>query len=307
MTSIKSIFKYLKNPYALFDRLSNDKNRNLPNMDDVTYLKWKFRGRMGYKLNLENPITYNEKLQWIKLYDHRDFYTQLVDKYMVKFYVINKIGDFYVIPTIGIWDSVDDIEFNKLSQCFVLKCTHDSGGVIICQDKSKFDIEKAKQKLFWCLQRNFFYYGREWPYKNVKPRIIAEKFIDLDTENSAEYKFFCFDGIVRYVLVCKGKAHILGSRTNDFYDVEFNHLPLKVLNENANKKPERPEQYDEMIRIAEKLSSGIPHVRVDLYLTQERIYFGEMTFFHNSGLRKFEPKEYDKIWGEWFKLPEKTL
>lgn len=192
---------------------------------------------------------------------------------------------------------------------FVLKCTHDSGGVVICRDKATLDVQTAREKIETSLKQNFFSYGREWPYKNVKPRIIAEEYIDLDQPDCAEYKLFCFDGKLKVILVCQGVAHASGesgARTNDFFDENFSHYPVMSLNPNAKVEPQRPLQMDELKTLAEKLSSGIAQLRVDFYLAGGKIYFGELTFYHNSGFAEFVPQEYDNIFGEFIHLPVET-
>jgi hypothetical protein len=291
--------KIIKKPSLLFLTLGHRGFFNW--MPDEMYIKIAYRIKMGKKLNLSNPTTFNEKLQWLKLYNHRPEYTMMVDKYEVKKYVADMIGEQYVIPTLGVWNHFDEIDFDKLPKQFVLKCTHDSGGLVICRDKEKLNKSAAKRKLERCLKHNFYYGQREWPYKDVKPRIIAEEYLELNKVDCAEYKMFCFEGKVKIVLVCKGEAHAdkVSVRTNDFYDVDFNHIPVKILNENSREVIKRPEEFEKLKSLAESLSKNIPVVRVDFYLVDNKIYFGELTFFHNSGFNKFEPELYDKIWGSY--------
>lgn len=268
------------------------------------YLPRLFYSRIGYKLNLKNPQTFSEKLQWMKLYDHNPLYTTLVDKYEVKKYVTNKIGSQYIIPTLEVWDNVDDIDFNSLPNQFVLKCTHDSGGLVICKDKSKLNIKKAKRILRKSMSRNFYYMGFEWPYKNVKPRIIAEKYMeDTKTKELRDYKFFCFNGDVKALFIATERQKEGEDVKFDFFDVDFNHLPFKQGHENARILPEKPLRFDEMKRLATILSKGLPQVRVDFYEVDGNIYFGEMTFFHHGGWTRFEPNEWDTIFGKWITLP----
>ena len=232
---------------------------------DRTYLKWHYRLSLGRKLNLDNPITFNEKLQWLKLYNRKPEYTIMVDKVKVKEYVAEKIGDKYIIPTIAVWDSADEIDWDVLPSQFVMKCSHDSGGIIICKDKSKLDKKKAISIMSKGLKRRYFKQNREWPYKDVTPRIIVEAYmVDESGYELKDYKFFCFDGVPRLV------------------QIDFD----RYTNHNSR-----------------KLSEGIPHVRVDLYNVNGRIYFGEMTFFHGSGLEEFTPEEWDERIGSWLKLP----
>ena len=282
-------------PLHLFDK-----------MDDERYLKIAYWCNTGKKLNLTNPKTYNEKVQWLKLYNRKNIFTTMVDKSTAKDYVSNIVGDECIIPTIGVWDSFDEIDFEKLPDKFVLKCTHDSGGLVICKDKANFDKEAARKKINKCLKVNYFYYSREWPYKNVKPRIIAEEYLDALDSELVEYKMFCFDGEVKMVLVCKGSAHG-GGRTNDYCDTELNRLPFTCYYPNSKGNLEKPKELPELIKFAEVLSKDIPLLRVDTYLVNGKIYFGELTFFHNSGYYPIEPDEWDGKIGEWIKLPEKKI
>lgn len=276
------------------------------NLSDEKYLKKCYKVKFHKELDLENPQTFNEKLQWLKLHDRKPEYTRMVDKYEAKKYVADLIGEEYIIPTLGVWDSFDDIDFDSLPEQFVLKCTHDSGGLVICRDKSQLDKEKAKEKINKSLKRNYYLHGREWPYKDVKPRIIAEQLITelSNGEGLVEYKLFCFGGKVKMILVCKGEAHGSG-RTNDFCDCELNRLPFTSLNPNSKGELVRPKELPQLIEIAETLSAGIPQLRVDTYLANGKIYFGELTFFHNSGMCTFDPEEWDEKLGGWIELPER--
>lgn len=273
-----------------------------------TYIGGLFYSRVGYELDIENPQTYNEKLQWLKLYDKNPLYTTLVDKYEVKKYISNIIGEQYVIPTLGVWDRVADIDFDNLPNQFVLKCTHDSGGVVICKDKSQFNKAKAKRLLNKHLRRNYYYMGFEWPYKNVTPRIIAEKFMeDAKTKELRDYKFFCFKGEVKALFIATERQKVGEDVKFDFFDADFNHLPFKQGHENASLCPSKPICFEEMKTLASSLSRDLPQVRIDFYEVNGRIYFGEFTFFHHGGWTKFEPKEWDFVFGEWIKLPEKKM
>lgn len=236
----------------------------------------------------------------------------MVDKFEAKEYVKEKLGrgsEKYIIPTLGVWDNFDDIDFSKLPQQFVLKTTHDSGTVIVCKDKNSLDKNSAKRKIEKSLKKNYYLNGREWPYKNVKPRIIAEQLLNLDEKENVEYKLFCFDGKVKIVLVCKGEAHKdgTGARINDFMDENFIRIPVRIINDISEKDPIKPDEFEELKKIAEVLSSGIPTLRVDFYIVDHHIYFGELTFFHNSGFNKFEPEEYDRLWGDYIQLPKEKL
>ena len=271
---------------------------------DERYLKHLFKVRMGKKLDLKNPQTYNEKLQWLKLYDRKPEYTTMVDKYEVKKYVADKIGDEYIIPTLGVWDNFDDIDFEKLPNQFVLKCTHDSGGLVICKDKSKLDINAAKNKINKSLKQNYYYSGREWPYKNVKPRIIAEKYmVDEETNDLRDYKFFCFDGKAKMMYMASNRFNNDKETTMDYFDEDFNWLDINWGTKKSDIKPSKPNNFEEMISIAERLSKDIPEVRIDLYYCNKQIYFGEITFFDGSGFNTIKPIEWDYKLGSYIKLP----
>ena len=266
------------------------------------YLKILFRIKMKKKLDFKNPKTYSEKLQWLKIYNHNDIYSKMVDKYEVKEIVKNIIGEEYVIPTYGVYNSFDEIDFKKLPNQFVIKCTHDSGGLSICDNKKDFNYEAAKRKINNSLHKNYYYRRREWPYKNVKPRIIIEKYmVDKQDNELRDYKFFCFNGRVEIMFIASNRQGE-GDTYFDFYDREFNHLDIINGHPNAPSIPHKPKNYDLMIRLAEKLSKGLPHVRVDFYETNNKVYFGEMTFFHWSGLMPFKPEEWDYKLGNMLDL-----
>ena len=272
-------------------------------MSDRTYLKIAYRLNLHEKLNLDNPEGYNAKLQWMKLYDHRPEYVRMVDKYEAKRYVAHIIGDQYIIPTIGVWDRFDDIDFGKLPNKFVLKCTHDSGGLVICKDKRKFNKSEAKEKIEGCLRKNYYWQGREWPYKKVKPRIIAEAYMeDSVTHDLRDYKFFAFDGAVRALFIATERQTEGEDTKFDFFDANFNHLNLIHGHANADNPPDKPLNFDEMVKLASALSKGYPQLRVDFYEVNGRVYFGELTLFHHGGLVPFKPKKWDKIFGDWINL-----
>lgn len=269
--------------------------------NDEKFIRIEYYLGMHKKLNLNNPQTFNEKLQWLKLHDKHEEYTSLVDKHEVKKIVSNILGDQYIIPTIGVWDNVEDIDFDKLPSSFVLKTTHDSGGVVVCKDKSKLDIVKAKRKLKKSLRHNFYWEHREYPYKDVKPRIIAEKYmVDESGSELKDYKFFCFDGEPKMLYIATDRPY---DTRFDFFDIEFNHLPFKQGHPTATKTIVKPEGFDDMVKIATRLSQGFRHVRIDLYNINGKIYFGEYTFFHFSGNVPFDPEEWDYRIGEMLKLP----
>ena len=277
-------------------------------LPDKTYLKWMFRIKMGHRLDLKNPKTYNEKLQWIKLYDRKPEYTMMVDKYAVKDYVASIIGGEYIIPTLGVWDRPEDIDFDSLPNQFVLKTTHGGGstGVVICKDKQSFDREKAIKRLKYSMKQNLYGYSKEWPYKNVPRRIIAEKYIEPTTEDKelSDYKFFCFDGEVKALFVATERQTAGDDVKFDFFDDEFNLLPFRQGHDHAKVTPTKPQSFEEMKLLASKLSKGLPHVRVDLYENDGHPLFGELTFFHFAAFMPFEPEEWDYTFGSWIKLPE---
>lgn len=292
--------KIYKNPLRSCKKIL----RKLPWLknDDKTFIKWDYYFGMGEFPNLDNPQRFNEKLQWLKLHDKHSEYTRMVDKYEAKEYVKEILGEEYIIPTLGVWERFEDIDFDSLPNQFVLKCTHDSGGLVICPDKSKLDIEKARKKITKRLKRNQFWKHREYPYKDVKPRIIAEQFmVDESGTELKDYKFFCFNGKCKMLFIATDRPF---DTRFDFYDTEFNHLPFIQGHPHATKEIKKPRGFEEMIRLAEVLSKGIPQVRVDFYDINGKIYFGELTFFHYSGNVRFQPDEWDYKIGEWLDLPK---
>ena len=272
---------------------------------DKLYLQMLYRRVFNKKLDLENPQGYNEKLFWLKLYDRRPEYTTMVDKYAVKQYVADRIGEEYVIPTLGVWNKPEDIEWEKLPVQFVLKCTHDSGGLVICRDKARLDTTAAIEKLRKSLKSNYWLAGREWPYKNVPRRILAEKYMeDKSVGELPDYKFFCFDGEVKALFI--GTERGTGDVKFDYYDADFNHLDLIQVHPMSGKDLPKPQHFEKMKELAAKLSEGLPQVRVDFYNINGDIYFGELTFFHHGGVIPFHPEEWDYTFGSWIKLPEKN-
>ena len=276
-------------------------------LPDEMFIRLNYLRRMKRLPDLKNPTTYNEKLQWLKLHDRQPLYTQLVDKYAVRRFVAERIGGEYLIPLVGgPWDSFDEIDFDALPEKFVLKCTHDSGGLLICRDKRALDREKARRRIAQSLGQNFYYHNREWPYKDVRPRIIAEAYMeDASTSELRDYKFFCFGGEPKMLFVASDRQTAGEETKFDFFDMDYNHLDLRNGHPNAAVPPEKPAQFGLMRELAQKLSQGIPHVRVDLYEVNGRVYFGEMTFYHWSGMVPFDPPEWDERLGSWIRLPEK--
>lgn len=272
---------------------------------DKLFLKTMFRHFMGTELNLNNPKTFSEKLQWLKLYDRKPEYTRMVDKYEAKKYVAGIIGEEYIIPTLAVYNSTSEIDLEALPDKFVLKCTHDSGSVAICKDKKTFKRDEAFAMLEKGLRKNFFWENREWPYKNVKPRIIAETYMeDIETQELRDYKFFCFDGKVKALFIAEDRQGDEETKF-DFFDADFHHLDIRNGHPNADTPPAKPHSFEKMKEMAEKLSQGIPHLRVDFYEANGKIYFGELTFSHWSGFTPFEPEEWDLKFGEWLHLPSK--
>lgn len=278
------------------------KNLNAFNViDDVRYTKIKYRLKMGRKLNLDNPSSFTEKLNWLKLYDHDPKYISLVDKWEVMNYVKEQIGSEHCVAKYGIWNSFEEIDFNKLPNQFVLKCTNDSGGVVICKDKNTLDKEEAKKVLNRSLKTNYYWHNREWPYKEIKPRILAEELlVNNTTKGLLDYKFFCFDGEPYFLFIATGRTE--GNTCFDFFDMEFNWLPVKQHYPNAPIKPQKPTTFEEMKQLSRELSKGFKHVRVDFFEVNGHVYFGELTFTHFGGFEKIEPFSFDYEWGKLLQL-----
>lgn len=273
-------------------------------LPDTLYICLEFRKHMGCFPDLKNPKTFNEKLQWLKLYDRNEIYTSLVDKNEVKKVIGNIIGTEYIIPTIGGWEEFDEIDFDKLPNRFVLKCTHDSAGLVIVKNKDLINKKEIKEKMQKCLKINYFYGGREWPYKNVKPRIIAEEYLeDESTKELRDYKFFCFNGEVKCFKIDFDRQN--NHRAN-YYNLKRELLPFGEVScpPDPEKNLDIPLNFDEMVRIAGILSKETIFSRVDLYNVNNQIYFGEITFFPDSGWGVIEPKEWDTEMGKWIKLEQ---
>lgn len=295
----RKILLYFSRPlerYGFFDKWS-----------DENWLKARYWLRFGKKLNLDCPQTFNEKLQWLKLNYRRPEFTTMVDKYEVKEYVAERIGHEYVIPTLGVWDRFEDIEFDKLPDQFVLKCTHDCGGLVICKDKASLNMEAARKKIQKSLWTNYYLRsGREWSYKNVKPRVMAEPYIeDALTRELRDYKFFTFGGKVKMMYTASERQKVAEETKFDFFDADYQHIDLINDHPNASVPPAPPKNFEKMKQLAEELAAGIPHVRVDFYETNGKVLFGEFTFYHSCGMSHFEPVEWDFRMGDWIQLPEK--
>ena len=302
VSKIRTCISLLSNPKKLI--LPMSQNGMLKWIPDKLFLKLVFWAELGRKLNLKTPKWFSEKLQWLKLYDRQEIYTTMVDKYLVKDVVASSIGREYIIPTIGVWDRAEDIDFEKLPDRFVLKCNHDSGGVVICQNKLEFNQIEAVQKLNMHLRRDSYYSSREWPYKGVKRKIIAEKLLfDPENDDLIDYKFYCFGGEPRYCQVIKDRRV---RETIDFYDTNWILQPFTGLGLGLGfphgSYTEKPKNYETMLLIARKLSAGTKFVRIDLYNINGHVYFGEFTLYPKSGLGIFLPDEWNKKIGDMLHL-----
>lgn len=298
---MSSVFKDLK-------RLPVKINYRYPKllawMTDEKCLNFWYKYMFGKKLDLNTPKTFNEKLQWLKLYDRKPIYTTMVDKYEAKNYVADNIGEEYIIPTLGVWDRFEDIDFDSLPDQFVLKCTHDSGGLAICRDKNRFDIRLAKRRIKRSLKRNFYWVGREWPYKDVKPRIIAEKYICThENQELTDYKIMCFNGKAKCIFTCTDRYSESGLKVT-FFDLEWKRLPFERHYPAEKNDVLRPVNLRLMIELAEIIAHDLTFARIDFYELDGRVYFGEITFFPGNGLEEFTPEEWDNTLGSWIKLPE---
>lgn len=299
---IKTLLKAIIDPSTRFTCLAA--RGFFDYVPDEEYIHRMFWAKMGYQLDLARCATFNEKLQWLKLYDRKPLYTSIVDKYEVKKYVSEIIGEKYVVPTLGVWNSIDRIDFGKLPNQFVLKCTHDSGGVCLVKNKDEESVNKAIKTINRSLRRNYYYLYREWPYKHVTPRIIAEQYLNSNTQGGiVDYKIHCFNGEPTIILVCANRYSESGL-TEDFYDIKWNHLQVRRPKyRNAVNLIPMPQELDEMIELSRCLSKGFPFLRVDFYIVQHKVYFGELTFFPNGGFEKFIPESFDLEMGKMLQLP----
>lgn len=287
-----------------YDFWAHALNRLVYVLPDKWYLFFRFKNRVGYWPHLNHPRTFNEKLQWLKLNDRHAEYTQMVDKIDAKKYVASIIGDKYIIPTLGVWNSVDEIEWDKLPNQFVIKVSSDSGGIVVCKDKQTLDIEKAKEKLTNGWGKNYYVHNKEYPYRDLTPRIIAEEYKEDESGYELrDYKIFCFNGEPKILFVASDRQKAGEDTKFDFFDLNWNHLPFTNGHPNSKEFIAKPKNFEEMLEIAKKLSVGIPQVRIDLYNCNGQIYFGEITFFHWSGMTAFDPIEWDFKLGKMIKLP----
>lgn len=299
MNVYKKALVYITHPWKIVLSFSARKHLGIRiPMGDALYLKLLYWDRFKKRLDLNNPKSFNEKIQWLKLYDRNSEYTRLVDKYEAKKIIADKIGDKYIIPTLGVWERFDDIDFDSLPDQFVLKCTHDSGSLVIVRDKVSFDKVLAKKKLEKSLKQNYYYPAREWPYKNVKPKIIAEKYMYTTMgQELNDYKFMCFNGKCQMLFTCTERYSSDDVKVT-FFDLDWNELPFERYHKKSNVPIAKPDKLTEMVQLAEELAKDIDFVRVDFYEIESEIYFGEMTFYPGSGLEPFRPEKWDDILGE---------
>ena len=279
-------------------------NQLAPFISDERFVKWKYYLNFRKKLNLNNPKTFNEKLQWLKLYDRHEEYTQMVDKFEAKKYVASIIGDEFIIPTLGVYDSFDEINFDELPNQFVMKCTHNSGGIIICRDKTLLDIAHARKQITKWLKKNPYWGNREFPYKNVRPRVIIEKYMEQENgESLRDYKVLCFHGKAK--LIELHRFRYTENQTQDFYDVNWNKTSISqgggFIDKSSILFP-RPKNLEKMLKLSELLTKDMIHCRVDWYNIEGILYFGELTFFDGSGLDPFDDEKDDLLLGSWIKI-----
>lgn len=300
MLQINNLKKYIFNPAKLVVPLGS--RGYLKWVSDKKYLEIAYRSKTGKKIDLNNPKTFNEKLQWLKLYNRRPEYTVYADKYAVRSYIANTIGEEYLIPLIAVYDSVDEINWEKLPKQFALKYSHGSGTNIICKDRSELDIRTSTKKLKKWMKMNWFWFGREWPYTNIKPKILCEKYIvDGSGKDLKDYKFMCFNGVPKLIHVIserKGSHHFL-----NYFNLDWKEVDLPREKKKNPSMLTKPIYLEKMIEISKTLSQDIPFVRIDLYSTEYGIYFGEITFFPTSGYIGFAKEEDDALLGSWIRLP----
>lgn len=298
---LSKLFKYIKHPSYFL--LWLDYQRAIT-LNDDHFLRLAYRKRFGKDLDPENPKTFNEKLQWLKINDRNPEYVKMVDKNAVKQYIAERVGEQYIIPTLGIYDSFGDIDFDKLPNKFVIKCTHDSGSVVIVKDKTQLNIAEARKNVNKSLKTNFYYSAREWPYKEVKPKIIIEKYIETENGDLNDYKFFVFNGKARYIQVDYGR---FTKHERNIYSIDWEYQPFSIqYPTNPQHVIKKPKNLKEMITLAEKIAAEIgspSFVRVDLYNIDGQIKFGELTFYHGAGFEVFKPERYERIFGDLIKLP----
>ena len=288
-------------PLSLMDALIR-RLAAIPVLSDEVAIKLMYKSFFHAVPDLKIPVTFNEKLQWLKLHDRNPLYTMLVDKVEVKLWVAGQIGWEHVVPTFGVWDSFDQIDFDALPERFVLKCSHDSGGLVICRDRSKFDVDAARKKIGRSLSRNFFWGGREWPYKNVRPRILGEKYLNPGLSGMIDYKLYCFEGEPKFLYVSQGLDDHSTARIS-FLNLDWTLAPFSRGDyAHFEELPMKPACFDRMVEFARTLSAGIPFVRVDFYDVGGVPVFSEMTFHPCSGFMPFNPREWDLRIGNMLSL-----
>lgn len=302
------IVDYIRHPRDIGKSMLYHFGGKLP---DALYLRLMYRFQTGKRLHLKHPGTYNEKLQWLKLHDRKPAYTTMVDKYAAKEYVANLIGPEYIVPTLGVWDRPEDIAWDGLPRQFVLKTTHGGGGkgVVICRDKDTLDRSETVSVLQRAMKYNLYKNFREWPYKDVKPRVIAEEYLSGEDGQSGsnshdggirDYKFFCFNGEPLFCGVFSGRWSRMGA---DYFDMEWAHLPFTLKgNPFAENVPSKPQTFETMRRLATQLSTGFSHIRIDFYEVNGKVYFSELTFYSASGFGQFVPEEWDAVWGDKLRI-----
>lgn len=294
---------FLKQPMVIIPKFLQTKTARL--IPDKVFIKISYWSHFGKWINMNNLVTFNEKLQWLKLNHKVEKYCFYADKFAVRNHIKDIIGEQYLVPMIGVYDTVDDIEWDMLPDKYVLKCTHSSGSNIICSDKLTLDIENARKKLQGWMKNNLFWYGREWVYKTIKPRIIAEQYLeDSSCRELIDYKFMCFNGEPKCLFLCLDRHKDSGLKV-DFYDMDWNLMQFERHYKRSDRQMPKPKCFDEMVMIARILSEGIPFVRVDLYEVNGQVYFGELTFFPGNGMEEFTPESYDELLGSWITLPDK--
>ncbi len=300
MRVVDKALELIRFPKARFVFLSN--RGFYDRMEDRKYLELRYKMIAGKNLNLDDPRSFDDKLQWLKLYDHNPFYSSIVDKYEAKKYISERVGEEYVPKILGLWNDYSDIDFSSLPSSFVLKCTHDSGGVVICKDKNNFDYSRAKRIIDGSMKKDFYLQKREWPYKNVKHRIIAEEFLSDDSgedEGLIDYKFLCFNGEPKVMYIAND---IKDDSHEDFFDMDFNHLPLQMGYPMASVCPKKPKSFEKMKEMAKILSKDFLHIRVDFFEIDGKPYVGELTFYQNEGITLTTPPEWDERLASWIDL-----
>lgn len=301
------IERYWHNPWSMAKGMA--RRGWLNPLSDKAYLSIIYRASFGRRINWKNPKTYSEKLQWLKLYDRNAIYPKMVDKYEAKQWIAAKVGSEYVPEVLGgPWNSFEEIDFDKLPDQFVLKTTHDCGGVWICTDKSKLDVDKVKAFLKNHMETNYYWGHREWPYKNLQPRIFAEEHLDdFYTGELRDYKFFTFNGVPKMMFIASERQRLDTETKFDFFDMEYRHLSFVQGHPNSDKPIDKPVHFEKMKELASALAEGLPQLRVDFFECNGRLYVGELTFFHYAGFVPFEPEEWDERIGSWLRLPKKEV